>query len=387
MANVVLEPYVVDNGVAALDTASRVYICFQEPTTYNEASTTYTAGYKHLGDGNVFGSAEAASPSGRQIVSFAVTGGIRVAGNTPTHWAVTDETNSRLLARGPLTGGVGMSSGQTWSLGTITIELPSVSAYVGPLDLFGSASLAWGLRALSSAFLGQNIVRVVKIATPFDEQDFAADAVTGLVDTAGIATFLGGEIGRFIKFYDQSGGTNHNVAASKDQAADFSSSPVAARQITDAAVYSSSTTSLTQPYAVSAVALQGESGGNRRLAVGNSLQLTMRIGSYLFIDTNAAEVPRNSTVGTTPSVWFACQGLFNGASSKLLVNGVPATTDGDTGSGNQTTTIGMPVGDWHSATDTNPPSYVREFIMWDADPGDTLRSSIEANQNTYWTLF
>src|SRR5207247_2050027 len=98
MSNILLKPYVLDNGLAALASgATHVYICSTVPTTYTEATSTYAIGSKSLGAGNVFGAPQAATPNGRKIISAAVSGGT-VTGTavTPVCFAVVDSVNTRL---------------------------------------------------------------------------------------------------------------------------------------------------------------------------------------------------------------------------------------------------------------------------------------------------
>lgn len=81
---------------------------------------------------------------------------------------------------------------------------PQSSGYVGPLDLVPGAVVAYGVRALSAAMLGQNIFRLRRDSDNA-ESNFAADAVTGEAPVASIATFLGAATGYLVTWYDQSG--------------------------------------------------------------------------------------------------------------------------------------------------------------------------------------
>lgn len=81
---------------------------------------------------------------------------------------------------------------------------PAASAYVGPLDLVPGATCAYGVRALSAAWLGQPLFRLRK-GLAGAEQTFSADAVTGNAPTASIATFLAADTGYLMTFFDQSG--------------------------------------------------------------------------------------------------------------------------------------------------------------------------------------
>jgi len=114
---------VLDLGLNVLDTeATHMYITSAEATTFTEASSTFAKGNKNWGAGAVFGSPAAGSP-GRKVTSAAITDGSVTGTATVTNWAVTDNTNSRLLAVGALSASQAVTSGNTFSLGAFDIKL------------------------------------------------------------------------------------------------------------------------------------------------------------------------------------------------------------------------------------------------------------------------
>lgn len=90
------------------------------------------------------------------------------------------------------------------------VVLTEGSAYTGPLDLVPGAVVAYGVRALSAAMLGQNIFRLRNFDTEA-EMDFAADAVTGGAPSASVITWLDGAVGVNIEWNDQSGNARDAV--------------------------------------------------------------------------------------------------------------------------------------------------------------------------------
>lgn len=119
---VVLADYTLDNGLAKLNTeATHVEICSAEPTTYTAAATTVNLGTRAGAFGALSNSAD-----GRQT-SISFSNGSVTASGTATHWAATDHTNSRLLARGPLPSSTAVTSGGTFSFST-TIDEPNTQA-------------------------------------------------------------------------------------------------------------------------------------------------------------------------------------------------------------------------------------------------------------------
>jgi hypothetical protein len=118
-----LDNRVLDLGLNVLDTeANRLDICSQEPTTYAEATSTYTLGNK---TSLSIGSPEARTPSGRKVVVAAITDGSVTGTGTASHYAIVDTVNSRLLATQSLSASQAVTTGNTFSLGAIDIGIPA----------------------------------------------------------------------------------------------------------------------------------------------------------------------------------------------------------------------------------------------------------------------
>jgi hypothetical protein len=118
--------YVLDAALSKLDTeANRVDICSSEPTTYTAATSTNTLGNST--------SISISAPtdgdtSGRKVTLSAISGASVTGTGTASHFAITDTTNSRLLATGALSGGgQSVTSGNTFSLTAVDIEIPDPS--------------------------------------------------------------------------------------------------------------------------------------------------------------------------------------------------------------------------------------------------------------------
>jgi hypothetical protein len=118
-------PYINDNvldnlGSLASQTARRVDICYtQEPTTYTEATSTYTCGNKTglamtaLGDG---------ATDGRKVSTPAITDGSVTASQTAGWWGLTDAA-SVLHAAGALSSSQAVTNGNTFTLDAIDINI------------------------------------------------------------------------------------------------------------------------------------------------------------------------------------------------------------------------------------------------------------------------
>jgi len=107
-----------DQGLDWIDAnGTRVDICSQEPTTYAEATSTYTLGNAAVNTG---APADAATGTGRRVTVPAVSGASVTATGSATHWALTD-ASSVLVATGPLSATTPVTSGGTFSLAAFDV--------------------------------------------------------------------------------------------------------------------------------------------------------------------------------------------------------------------------------------------------------------------------
>lgn len=114
---------VFDNGLTVLDTeANRLDVCSQQPTTYTEATSTYTLGNKTSPTISAPGDR---TGGGRKVTVSAITDGDVTATGTATHWAITDTVNSRLLATNALSASQALgSTANTFGLPAFDIGHP-----------------------------------------------------------------------------------------------------------------------------------------------------------------------------------------------------------------------------------------------------------------------
>ena len=119
-----ISDYVLDAALSKLDTeANAIHITSQEATSYAEATSTYTLGsattISILAPQN-----RTASGGGREVVLENVTGGNVSADGDASHFAIIDSSNSRLLATGALATAQTVTTGNTFTLSSITIGIP-----------------------------------------------------------------------------------------------------------------------------------------------------------------------------------------------------------------------------------------------------------------------
>ena len=116
---------VLDNGLSYITTnAGRLDICSQAPTSYTEATSTYTLGNKVS---PTVGSPTNGDASGRKVVITAITDGSVTGTNTATHWALTKTTaTTELLAWGTISSQA-VTSGNTFTLTELDITIPDAA--------------------------------------------------------------------------------------------------------------------------------------------------------------------------------------------------------------------------------------------------------------------
>lgn len=114
---------VFDNGLTTLDSnGTRLDICSTEPTTYTEATSTYSLGNDTVNTG----APENGAVDGRRVQVPAISAGSVTASGTAGFWALTNGTDT-LYATGSLSATQAVTSGNTFSLDAISITLRDAS--------------------------------------------------------------------------------------------------------------------------------------------------------------------------------------------------------------------------------------------------------------------
>ena len=121
-----LNDRVIDAGLTAfVAEANRIDLCHTDPTTYAQATATYSVGNKTA---ITLTGPAAGATSGRKATVPAITGGTITATSTGTSddaqfWAITDTVNSRLLWTGTLSAAQLVTIGNTWSLASFDLTI------------------------------------------------------------------------------------------------------------------------------------------------------------------------------------------------------------------------------------------------------------------------
>lgn len=114
---------IFDSGLSQLTTiVENLYICSAQPTTFAEASSTYKLGTK--ASPTITGPSDGGAGGGRKVDCGAITDGVVNTGGTATHFALTDDSNSKLLIAANLASSLAISPGSPFTLTAFFIQIP-----------------------------------------------------------------------------------------------------------------------------------------------------------------------------------------------------------------------------------------------------------------------
>jgi hypothetical protein len=118
----ILNDRVFDNGLTVLDTeVNQIHITSQQAVSFVDATVTSSLGSTAT---VTIGAPQDRTGGGRQVVVSAVTDGAVSGTGTATHYALVDTVNSRLLAAGSLGIAQSVTSGNTFTLTSVTVGIP-----------------------------------------------------------------------------------------------------------------------------------------------------------------------------------------------------------------------------------------------------------------------
>ena len=117
-----LDNRVLDNGLTVLDTeANAIYVTSQQAVSYVDATATSALGNS---TSLSIGAPQDRAGGGREVVVAAITDGSVTGTGTATHYAIVDTINSRLLAAGSLSASQAVTTGNTFTLSSVSIGIP-----------------------------------------------------------------------------------------------------------------------------------------------------------------------------------------------------------------------------------------------------------------------
>jgi hypothetical protein len=113
---------VLDEALSYISTnAETLYICNADPGVTWANIASYGLGSK---SSPAFGSLANGDVSGRKLPVSAITDGSVTSTDTASHWAITDDSATKILASGALSSSQAVTSGNTFTLTAFDIEIP-----------------------------------------------------------------------------------------------------------------------------------------------------------------------------------------------------------------------------------------------------------------------
>lgn len=113
---------VLDAALSYFSTyTEKLYICNADPGVTWANIASYGIGSKSSPD---FTGPANGDVSGRKITVDAITDGSVTSTDTATHWAITDDSATKILASGALASSQAVTNGNTFTLTAIDIEIP-----------------------------------------------------------------------------------------------------------------------------------------------------------------------------------------------------------------------------------------------------------------------
>lgn len=260
--------------------------------------------------------------------------------------------------------------------------------YTGPGDVVGSALGWWGMRAYSAATVGSKCVRVVR-ASDSAQQDINSLS-DGTLDVSSLTSFLTATTGKVVTLYDQTLNGLDVTQATNGNRPDITLSAIGSLAAITFTASSSQklgpsagfTPTQSQPWTYSTVVLNSVLGP--KCIISND-----SAGSPCALDfiSNAGSATVQLYAGSAAlsaaalATWYAIQGVANGGSSVLYVNGSQST--GLNASTNTfANTQGMIIGD--DAFGNFYDGIIAEVGLWGSGFSTGNQSSMNSNQRTYW---
>jgi len=116
-----LDNRVFDNGLTVIDTeANAIHITSAEATSFANVAAVTLGNSTSLS----IGAPQDRAGGGREVVVAAISDGSVTGTGTATHYAIVDTVNSRLLATSTLTASQSVTTGNTFTLSSVSIGIP-----------------------------------------------------------------------------------------------------------------------------------------------------------------------------------------------------------------------------------------------------------------------
>jgi hypothetical protein len=264
-------------------------------------------------------------------------------------------------------------------LSTHGIVGSQITQFVGLLDLYPSAAAAYSLRKLRSAYTGSAIR--VRRASDNTEQDIGFS--NNQLDTSSLTSFCSGTNGFVTTWYDQSGnGRDVTQATAASQPQIISSGSVILENGKPCVSFDNhdlrtSTFTLSSQPITKIVVVKPNTTTNESY-IDSSATNRGRMGGGSDNLIFAGTLLSKATKSLTQQLFY---GLFNGASSQIVINGINQGS-GDAGSqGLDQVILGN-----HPTNAVNFNGTMQEALVW-ASSQSSNRTGIESNINSYYAIY
>lgn len=259
------------------------------------------------------------------------------------------------------------------------------AGFQGPGDVVSGAKVFWGLRCYNTAYTG-NVADVWDSATGLTTQTLITCSSGGILNETvnSLATTCASGC-RIKTLYDQSGANScGGGVCDLDQAINASRPPFTLNCIGSLSclTFSGSQTlgkasflSQAQPYTFSQV-IQDTNSSAVATYFTNQTAIYLSLNTTPAIDLFAGT---HGTVTISTSTWYAVQGVFNGASSIIYLNGSSNSVNlGTSAATTGTITFG---------SDEFADNFIGTFAelgLWPVGFDATQQSNMNSNQRAYW---
>ena len=274
-------------------------------------------------------------------------------------------------------------------LSTHGVIASQIQSFVGLLDAYPNAAVAYSVRKLKAAYTG-NAIRVRR-SSDNTEQNIGFTAL-GNLDTSALTTFCSGTNGFVTTWYDQSGNANNatqTTAANQPQI--VSSGAVLTLNSKPALNWNGTnywlTTAqfspeITQP-ATYFITAQSNTGSSNALFDGftNAKILYYRNGTNFSFNGPSALV--ETTAAATTQLLYT--NLANGASSAFFNNGV-SKASGNAGTNNIDGIVIGNLGSGFTAAGFQLRGNYQELVLYPSNQTSN-QTAIESNINTYYAIY
>lgn len=264
--------------------------------------------------------------------------------------------------------------------------LASAAGFVGLLDLYPSASAAYSLRKLRSAYIGSAIR--VRRSSDNTEQDIGFTA-TGNLDTSSLTSFCGSGNGFVTTWYDQSGNARNatqTTAASQPQI--VSSGSVLTINSKPRIDFDGSNDSLSITSFTYSSANYNSFVGQRTLAGriltglgGNQYNFSLWSDNNYYLQANTSGYQASTTTDTSTSHLLLTGLRESGGSQKIYKNGSEISSNFVALSlGQNINSIGVYLSNFYANCT------LQEIIYYNSAQ-ESNRTGIESNINTYYDIY